>query len=391
MQEKMTAKKSVPLWFGAAVSISEILTGLSFAPLGLFRGLLAIVIGHLIGGALLYLAGRIGAVSRRSAMDTVGISYGRLGALFFALLNILQLVGWTAVMIESGASVADALLPIGKTAFCLIIGALILLWVLLGIRSLGKINTVVMAALFLLTVVLAFSVFRGSLPPLSGETLSFGAAIELSVAMPLSWLALISDYTKDSDKGRLVPLVSSLSYTLVSIFMYVIGMGLALYGGGDLVAALRGLGFAAVGLSVILLSTVTTTFLDVYSAAVSFETIIRRVPVRIAGAVVTVLGTVLALFAPLSRLESFLYLIGSVFAPMIAILLCDFFLLKKDFSQKQLSLPNAILWLLGFFLYRGLMRLDLFMGSTVPCIIILVIARYLLEKVNETLRKEKKK
>lgn len=390
MQEKMTAKKSVPLWFGAAVSISEILTGLSFAPLGLLRGLLAIVLGHLIGGALLYLAGRIGALSKRSAMDTVGISYGRLGALFFALLNVLQLVGWTAVMIDSGASVADALLPIGKISFCLIIGALILLWVLLGIRSLGKINTVVMAALFGLTVFLAFSVFRGDMSPISGEGISFGAALELSIAMPLSWLPLISDYTKDSDKGRLVPFVSSLSYTLVSIFMYVIGMGLALYGGGDLIAALRSLGFAGVGLSIILLSTVTTTFLDVYSAAVSLETVARRIPTRIAGVAVTLLGTVLALFAPVSRLESFLYLISSVFAPMIAILLADFFLLKKDFSNERLSIQNAILWLFGFLLYRGLMRLDLFVGSTIPCIVILVILRYIIETVNKTLRKEKK-
>ncbi len=391
MEEKMTAKKSVPLWFGAAVSISEILSGLSFASLGPLRALAAILIGHLVGGALLYLAGRIGAVSKRSAMDTVGISYGRIGAIFFALLNILQLVGWTAVMIESGASVADALLPIGKTAFCLILGGLILLWVLLGIKSLGKINTVSMLSLFALTVALAFTVFRGNSVPSAGEGISFGAAVELSVAMPLSWLPLISDYTKDSDKRRLVPFVSSLSYTLVSIFMYVIGMGLALYGGGDLVAALRSLGFAAVGLIVILLSTVTTTFLDVYSAGVSVKTVLRRVPVRLAGGAVAILGTVLALLAPLSRFEAFLYLIGSVFAPMIAILLCDFFLLKKDHSEKPLSLPNAILWLLGFLLYRGLMRLDLFVGSTVPCIIILVIVRYLLVKVNETLHREKKK
>lgn len=391
MEEKMTAKKSVPLWFGAAVSISEILTGLSFAPLGLLHGLSAILVGHLIGGVLLYLAGRIGAVSRKSAMDTVGISYGRIGALFFALLNILQLIGWTAVMIESGASVADALWPIGKTAFCLIIGALILLWVLLGIRSLGKINTVAMLSLFALTVVLAFTVFRGNGTPQTGAVISFGAAVELSVAMPLSWLPLISDYTKDSDKGRLVPFASSLTYTLISIFMYTIGLGLALYGNGDLITALRSLGFAALGLGIILLSTVTTTFLDVYSAGVSFETVVRRVPVRIAGGAVAILGTVLALFAPLERFEAFLYLIGSVFAPMIAILLCDFFLLKKDFSQKALSLPNAILWLLGFFLYRGLMRLDLFMGSTVPCIAILVIVRFFIEKTNETLHKGEKK
>ena len=83
------------IWFGAGVSIAEILTGTYFAPLGFSKGLLAILVGHVIGCGMLFLAGLIGGRARKSAMETVKMSFGHKGGLLFALLNILQLVGWT--------------------------------------------------------------------------------------------------------------------------------------------------------------------------------------------------------------------------------------------------------------------------------------------------------
>lgn len=91
------------IWFGAGVSIAEILTGTYFAPLGMGKGILAIVIGHVIGCALFFFAGLIGGRTGLSAMETVKLSFGKKGGLLFALLNVLQLVGWTAIMIYDGA------------------------------------------------------------------------------------------------------------------------------------------------------------------------------------------------------------------------------------------------------------------------------------------------
>ena len=91
------------IWFGAGVSLAEILTGTSFAPLGFARGFAAIAVGHVIGCVLLFLAGLIGGRSGKSAMETVKMSFGQKGGLLFAALNVLQLVGWTAIMIYDGA------------------------------------------------------------------------------------------------------------------------------------------------------------------------------------------------------------------------------------------------------------------------------------------------
>jgi len=102
------------IWFGAAISIAEILTGTYFASLGFAKGLLAILIGHIIGCIMLFFAGLIGGKMRKSAMETVKMSFGSKGALLFAVLNIIQLVGWTAIMIFDGALAANSILAIGN-------------------------------------------------------------------------------------------------------------------------------------------------------------------------------------------------------------------------------------------------------------------------------------
>ena len=79
-------------WFDADISISEILTRTYLATLGLKKGIMAIVLGHLDGGILFFLAGVIGGSSRKSAMDSVKMSFGKKGGLLFAILNVIQLV-----------------------------------------------------------------------------------------------------------------------------------------------------------------------------------------------------------------------------------------------------------------------------------------------------------
>ena len=372
MEEKKTSVfENGLIWFGAGVSIAEILTGTYFAPLGFGKGVLAIVIGHIIGCALLFLAGLIGGKARRSAMETVKMSFGQKGSLLFSLLNILQLVGWTAIMIYDGALAADGIFAAGRWVWCVVIGALIALWILIGIKNLGRINTVAMAALFVLTLVLSVVVFRGGGAALSGDSMSFGAAVELSVAMPLSWLPLISDYTQSAQKPVKDTAVSAAVYGLVSCWMYLIGMGAAIFTGeSDIAQILLKAGLGVVGLLIIVFSTVTTTFLDAYSAGVSSESVFSKINGKWVALGATVLGTVGAIVYPMDNITDFLYLIGSVFAPMIAIQIADFFILKRDYSERQVNVQNLIIWVIGFALYRLLMRVDIVVGNTLPDMLI---------------------
>lgn len=358
------------IWFGAGVSIAEILTGTYFAPLGMGKGILAIVIGHVIGCALFFFAGLIGGRTGLSAMETVKLSFGKKGGLLFALLNVLQLVGWTAIMIYDGALATNGIFETGAWVWCLVIGALILLWILIGITNLGLVNKVAMAALFILTLVLCKVIFFDGTPgdaSAFGEAMSFGAAVELAVAMPLSWLPLVSDYTREAQKPLAATVASTLTYGLVSCWMYVIGMGAAIYTGeGDIALIMVKAGLGVAALVILILSTVTTTFLDAWSAGISSESLSKRLSGKWVAVVVTVIGTAAAILFPMDDITDFLYLIGSVFAPMIAVQLADNFILKRSSFGLAFDWVNLAVWLAGFALYRWLMTVDIPVGSTLP-------------------------
>ena len=363
------------IWFGAAVSLAEILTGTYIAPLGFQRGLAAILVGHLIGCILLFLSGVIGGSVRKSAMESVKMSFGQKGSLLFAALNVLQLVGWTAIMIYDGAIAADGIMHTGRWVWCLVIGALIILWILVGVTNLGKINTIAMAALFILTIVLCKVIFFDS--GMAGAavddgSMSFGAAVELSVAMPLSWLPLISDYTREAEKPVKATAASAIVYGLVSCWMYIIGMGAAIFTGEyDIALIMVKVGLGIAGLIIVIFSTVTTTFLDAYSAGVSSETIFSGVRGKYAAVLVTIIGIIGAIVYPMDNITDFLYLIGSVFAPMIAVQIADF-----------------IVWAVGFIVYRILMRIDLPLGNTLPDMVITILLCLIAAKCTDR-RREK--
>lgn len=373
------------IWFGAGISIAEILTGTYIAPLGFTKGLAAIIAGHIIGFILMFLVGIIGGKTQKSSMETVKMSFGEKGSMLFSVLNVLQLVGWTGIMILSGAEAADLAFHLGGSwLWSIIIGMLIIIWILVGVKNLNKINYFTMSLLLILTILLSMTVFGENTTGFSGDGISFGAAVELSVAMPLSWLPLISDYTRDAKRPVLASAISCGGYFIASVWMYVIGMGAALFTGESDVAVIMikaGLGIAA--LLTVVLSTVTTTFLDAYSAGVSLESISKKFREKPCGIIVTVIGTLLAIFTPVTEMEGFLYLIGSVFAPMAAIQIANYFVLKTDNSIKKFSVTDLIIWVMGFIVYRVLMMTDMPLGYTLPAMIIVFAVRVIVEKFNK--------
>ena len=151
--------------------------------------------------------------------------------------------------------------------------------------------------------------------------------------------------------------------------MYLIGLGAALFAGTDDIAAiLAAAGLGGVALLIVILSTVTTTFLDAWSGGVSIVNLNPRFSEKWAALLVAVVGTGLAVFFNMGQYENFLYFIGSVFAPLFAVLITDYFLLRvtEVDEGRRLNLKNLLLWALGFGFYRLLLRLDCPLGTTLP-------------------------
>lgn len=401
------------IWFGAAISIAEILTGACLESLGLGRGLAVIILGHLIGFLLLVLAGIIGVKNKEGSMRSSALSFGKYGSFFFAILNIVQLVGWQGIMIFDASISAQGILNLGHTWWCLIIGILTIAWIMLGIKHRDKLNVVVMVLLLILTVILSFVIFsgvkNGELGVKSaGEVLSIGQGLELSIAMPLSWIPMIADYTYKAKKPVKTTFSACLTYTLASTWMYVIGLGAAVITHEtriDQIMLKAGLGVA--GLFIIVFSCVTTNFIDAFSCnqstyalfpkdkipqeSESKSSLINNIKVNLPGVIDTIIGTAGAILFPMENITEFLYFIGSVFAPMISVQIADQFIIKHRKTDVKVDAVASIAWIIGFVMYRILMKYDFIVGYTIPNMVITILITIALRKLAEKIPSLSKK
>ncbi|MCQ2063875.1 MAG: cytosine permease, partial [Fibrobacter sp.] len=333
------------------------------------------------GGLILFAVGLIGARLRLNAMETTATAFGKSGSKFFALLNLLQLVGWTAVMIAQGTTALGGLQESLKSTLtsaglALVIAA----WLFVGIKRAATIATVGMSFLAVLFALLTFKIFGGSLAaeietaagavtPAAAHQLSFWSAFEISVAMPLSWLPLISDYTKNAEKPFAGTLVSAVVYTLVSMWMYAIGIVIGTSGVGDIPSAILAVGFGGAGVAIVAFSTITTTFLDAYSSGESATTICSKLNPKVVGCITCAVGAVLAISGIIDRYTDFLYLIASVFAPMAAVLLVSHYFVRNLFVRW-----NLFSWFVGFVAYHVASGLSVeFIGPTIIAMLISAI------------------
>ena len=378
------------IWFGVAISVSEIEAGIEIGAAAARSSLwLPLVLGHVLGGILLFFVGLIGARVRKNAMETTSSTFGKYGSKFFAALNVFQLLAWVAVLNAQGASALAGLkLPISFPLTCVILAVLIAIWVFVGIKRSANVTTVVMAALAALLAVLTVKLFvvgssdaSGALAAgaaTSAALLGFWNIFEISIAMPISWLPVISDYTKDVEKPVKATAVSAAAYTFASLWMYVIGIQISGIGADNNIAQailLAGLGIP--GIIIVVLSTVTTNFLAANSAGESSKAIWDKINPKVAGVVVSLLSAALAISGIMEHYISFLYLIASVFAPMAAVLLVSFYFERGSEPKKSFWLWNLFSWLAGFIVYQMAAHQEsVFLGPTLLAVVVSVAFAY---------------
>jgi putative hydroxymethylpyrimidine transporter CytX len=371
------------LWVGAAISVSEIFTGGLLAPLGALKGSVAILSGHLIGTALLATGAYAAWVRRVNSMENVSFSFGATGGKLVAAVNLLQLLGWIVILVvQSGNAISGVFPNLPLKAVTLILSLLQIAWALSFGTPASRINDLAVMLLALLCLLFFGETFawRGALPPiLSPAGMNTVLGIELSIAMPVSWLPLVGDYSSQADDGTTAFAMPFAGYFLGSCAMYFLGFFIALASGRDIFGFIAVSRFRYVACVVVLLSTVTTNFVALYSAAVSSTRLIRLKSLRrniLAVGVATLLLTVLF---PVERfeavLEHFLVSIDTVFVPVFTLVFLDFFL-HREACRKKINGRFVRIALFG-------MAGNLFFAKYVPFIptiltILLVILVYVL-------------
>ena len=373
MENRTGLFTNVIIWFGVAISVSEIEAGIqigSSVPLNTL--LLPLILGHILGGILLFSVGLIGARLRLNAMQTIKTTFGNYGSKFFAILNVMQLIAWIAVLNSQGASALMGLnLPIPFPAICLILAVLVAIWVYIGIQRSSKATTIVMIILTILLIVLSFKLIGSNQTPIRNpQILTFWNIFELSIAMPVSWLPVISDYTKDVEKPVKATALSAISYTIASLWMYLIGVEIVNMGTASISQAILISNLGIQGVLILVLSTVTTNFLATNSAGESAKAIFSRLNPKHVGFIVSIISALLAISGIMNHYIDFLYLITSVFAPMAAVLLVSFNF-GDDNNDAKTWYWNIFAWFAGFIVYQFTVSLDsIFLGPTLLSVIV---------------------
>ncbi len=354
------------LGFGGALLI---LQPEGFPQLPLSGAFLAVLVGTVVGALMVALATLPGAQTGVPSMALLRGLFGAKISYLPTILNVLQLIGWGTFELFIIAEAAEALTGGAGPRWSYIILAGILttlmtIWPLGGIRLLRRYVTV---AVFIAMTYFTVVFLRDGLPELGGGSWDgFLPGVDIALAVAISWVPLASDYSRFSRTPPRAFWSTLTGFTLTSVWAFWLGL-LALstvgYDGNRVFDAFTEAGSGAVtglamlAFAVLIIREVDQSFANVYSTATSTQNILPRLDRRILSILIGGLITGLALMVDFTTYENFLYLIGSVFLPMFAVLIVDYFLgagrrgwdVREDAPSRWLML---LPWVGGFVTYQ---------------------------------------
>jgi nucleobase:cation symporter-1, NCS1 family len=390
------------LWADLGISFLVMVVGMFLVPaLGLGEALLAILVGAVIGNALLGLAAAIGADTRVPTMVLLRAPLGLRGSYLPTVLNVLQLIGWAAFEVIVMAQAAEVLAtrylgaPSAYPLWVVLFTGLTLVMALAGPIAVTKQwlerfavwlvlgTTIWLTAALLLTYDIGAVLAR---PGAGGMT--FLQGVDLVVALPISWFPLVADYGRFARTRATAFWGTSIGYFIPHVWFYALGALLALAGGvifdpvapiTPLLAAIGAVTLGWVALVALLVDETDEAFANVYSTALSIQNLFPRFGQR--GLIVAICALVLGLglTIPLTQYESFLLLIGAFFVPLLGVLAADYFVVRgRRYLVEDLYRPSGgytyaggvnfeaiLVWLVGIVVYLGLAGLPIGFGQIV--------------------------
>ncbi|HZA41950.1 MAG TPA: cytosine permease [Actinomycetota bacterium] len=374
---RLTAFDSAILWGDLGIGMLVLVTGALLVPgLGFATAMVAIVVGSVVGVALLALASTAGAQHGVPTMVLFRPVLGIRGSWLPSVLNGAQLIGWTAVEFWAMSFVADLVSQrvFGFSARLLWLG--IAAVVCTGLALWGPVDVarvwmkrfgawVVVAICGLVTILVVFSdaLSQALAAPGVGGFPTFGAALDLVIAMPISWLPLVADYSRFSTRPRSAFYGTFGGYLLANVWLYTLGVLLVL--GTDaspdpagIAAGILALAGGSVAgllfLVALLVGETDEAFADIYSGAVSLQNIWPRASQRSLAIAIAAVAAALAAWLTMERYEAFLLLLGSVFVPLFGILAADHFFNRRGYiDMVELYRPRGSYWFSNGFRLRA--------------------------------------
>ena len=386
------------LWGSLGAGLLVMLAGTLLVPgLGLGAALAAVVVGTLLGNLLLLVPATIGSDHGIPTMVALRPTLGIRGSYLPSFVNVVQLVGWTAFELIIMATAASAVTErvFGVSTYGVWLPALALLCTVLAIGGplvvvrvwLEKFGVwLLLATTAYLTYYLLSSYSLGGLmaQPGTGD-LPFPLAVDLVMALPLSWLPLAADYNRFARGTWAASLGTYLGFLVSNIWFFALGaVAVLALQTQDLIASIMALTIGGVALIIILVDETDNTFADIYSAAVSTRNLLSGIPHWRLAAFFGVLSLIVAALLPIERYETFLLLLGSVFAPLFGVVAVDYFLLRRRRLEVDALYDESgaygyhngfngyalFCWVIGVAVYQGIAHLYPSIGASLPSFIL---------------------
>lgn len=392
------------LWFSLGVGLLVMQVGAYLVPAtGLREAVVAIVMGSLLGAALLAWVAKLGCDSGLSSAGLMHRSYGSLFARLPVFLNIVQLLGWTTfelvIMREGTAAISREAFGLNLSPVAAVVLPT-LLWggVLLALLSGTMIGLVrrfvarfglplVVLSLIWLTWQFSGKLQAGGLAELWSRpgdgSMGMFSALDLVIAMPVSWLPLVADYARHGRSGRGALGGVWLGYAIANIWCYGLGVMIisAVGPGTGLVSALLLAQGGLIALGLIMIDELDNAYGDIYSGSVSAHSLKPKWSIRRWGITLAVLSIAFAMVLPMHSLEPFLLTLSSVFVPLYGVILGRLaFGGNTQPSTRKIDPVCASLWLLGIAFYHALAQWAPGYGSALPTLSLTFVLSLLLRR-----------
>ena len=390
----------VSLWFSLGVGLLVIQMGTYLVPvMGPKDAMMAIVLGSIIGSGLLAWTAKLGTDTGLSSAGLIHHVYGSGFARLPIVLNIVQLVGWTTfelVVMRDGTTAIGARMfdlhpesPLALVVTTLLWGSVLSLLMLGSMLSLVRnvVNRFGLPLVIASLVWLSWQ-FIGKLMaqdaqafwnrPSTGE-MGLLTALDLVIAMPVSWLPLVADYARFGRSGGSTMRGTWIGYAIANIWCYGLGIVVASLSEPDanLVNTLLLAQGGLLALGLILLDELDNAYGDVYSGSVSSHALFPTVSIRQWGLAIAILCTGLAMLLPMHALEPFLLLLSSIFVPLYGVILGRMaFGLGQQAREKSFDVAAAVIWLSGIACFHGAAQWAPQFGSALPSLILTFGAAY---------------
>jgi NCS1 family nucleobase:cation symporter-1 len=334
------------LWGDLGIGLLVLLAGSLLVPaLSLPEALGAILVGSVIGVTLLGLTGLVGSQTGLPTMVCLRPALGRRGSYVATGVNVVQLLGWTVFELVIMGHAANAIVR-SLTGF-----DAAWLWVVgfgIAVIALGLWGPVAVVREWLTKFAVAAVVVttgwltwrllgRADLEALwsapAAGGLSFWAAVDIVIAMPISWLPLVSDYSRFGRRPASVFWGTAAGYLVANVGFYSLGalILLAMRTSYDPKAFVEAVALLAgpLVLLVLLADETDEAWADLYSCAVSIQNAFPHASVRSLVGGIGIVSIILALVFDVTRYEGFLLLIGAVFVPLFGVLAADYFIVRR--------------------------------------------------------------